>query len=184
MNSAKGDFSFRSASRRKPPHGRSDHLPLLAWEDNRSLSNSGVDIYAQHLDNSGRRQWGNAAAKICSVRNDQFNQRILSDGNGGAFIAWEDRRTQGNADLYIQWINAMGIPQWTDSGRAVCRANGIQQSVRMAPDGVGGLGGVVCHEFRGNEISKYRTDKHIRCSIPILADSRDTNERRSRGTCD
>ena len=89
---------------------------IVVWSDNRS---GGYDLYAQRIDASGNRQWPAAGVPICTAASDQTNYRIISDGAGGAIIAWQDGRS-GNQDIYTQRINASGAVQWTADGVAVC----------------------------------------------------------------
>ncbi len=112
---------------------------IVAWVDYRTQPASGTDIYAQRLDANGLRQWGNAASKVCSVRNDQLNPQIISDGEGGAFVVWQDSRILANRDIYVQRITSMGLRQWSDSGLAICQAPGEQRRPRVASDGQGGI---------------------------------------------
>jgi len=59
---------------------------------------------------------------ICSVDSDQVSPEIVSDGSGGAIIAWQDKRS-GSYDIYAQRVNATGALQWSPStGVPVCTA--------------------------------------------------------------
>jgi hypothetical protein len=62
----------------------------------------------------------------------------VSDGSGGAIIAWEDRRGGSYSDIYAQRINASGGAQWTANGVAICTAANTQQSTQMISDGYEG----------------------------------------------
>ncbi len=51
-----------------------------------------------------------------AVGNQQYIQAV-SDGAGGAIVAWYDGRTTD--DIYAQRVNASGVAQWTATGVAI-----------------------------------------------------------------
>lgn len=78
----------------------------------------------------------NANAWLCIVLGDQVSPTIVSDGAGGAIVAWEDRRSD-SGDIYIQRVSADGTRQWKDD-LAICTAVGWQRHPTLTPDGAGG----------------------------------------------
>ena len=48
---------------------------------------------------------------ICNLRygNDQLKPTIVSNGNLGAIIAWQDYRSGNNYDIYMNAFNTSGI---------------------------------------------------------------------------
>ncbi len=87
----------------------------IAWQDERS---GGADIYAQRLDPSGSAQWAANGVGVCTIWNNQSQQKLAPDGSGGAIITWRDERIgQG---IYAQRLNTLGVAQWTADGIAVC----------------------------------------------------------------
>ena len=108
------------------------------------------NIYAQRLNSDGDPQWtfpgggpgGITGVIICgnSVA-DQVNPRIVSDGSGGAVLAWEDKRN-GNWDVYAQRIDSNGVisagGSWVSDGVALTKAPQTQQQLELAQDGSGG----------------------------------------------
>ncbi|UCF04079.1 MAG: T9SS type A sorting domain-containing protein [bacterium] len=107
---------------------------IITWYDGRS---TGDDIYAQRIDASGVVQWTADGIAVCSAHNAQRVPTIDSDGAGGAIITWEDGRS-GGWDIYAQWIDALGIAQWTADGIAICTASGNQRDPMIVSDGTGG----------------------------------------------
>ena len=75
---------------------------------------------------------------IASANDAQQEPVALSDGSGGAIIAWVDFRTGQGKDIYAQRVNASGQVQWAANGIVVCGENGPQDAVVMLPDGLGG----------------------------------------------
>ncbi len=108
---------------------------IIAWQDKRS---GHYDIYAQRVTTNGTVQWAINGVAICSADSDQVNPAIISDGSGGAIIAWQDKRS-GNYDIYAQRINASGVLQWSPSaGDSVCKAVFDQVNIAMVSDRNGG----------------------------------------------
>ncbi len=77
-------------------------------------------------------------ALVCSAANDQNAPAILSDGVGGAFIAWVDTRS-GTSDIYLQRVDSTGTALWDPNGIPVCVAPGSQASIAIAPAVGGGV---------------------------------------------
>lgn len=110
---------------------------IITWVDYR---NSGTkdDIYAQRVDATGAVMWMSNGVAICTAAESQFDPTIISDGNGGAIITWEDNRSGVKSDIYAQRVNATGTVMWTSSGVAVCTAAGNQYFPTLVSDGYGG----------------------------------------------
>jgi hypothetical protein len=88
---------------------------VVTWYDYRSGTHSGV--YAQRITASGVAQWTADGVVLCAAANDQlptaFGQRfppIVSDGAGGAIVAWHDNRSGIAYDIYAQRVSAAGDP--------------------------------------------------------------------------
>ena len=109
---------------------------VIAWSDER---NGKVDVYAQHIDSRACEfvLWQEDGYSVCSLAEDQWFQRICSDGSGGAIILWEDQRS-GNDDLYAQRMDALGCALWTANGVSICTADSNQWSPQITSDGSGG----------------------------------------------
>jgi hypothetical protein len=57
---------------------------------------------------------------ISGASGNQSSPCIVSDGSGGAIIAWADDRSGIAVDVYAQRVNASGAVQWTADGVAIC----------------------------------------------------------------
>jgi hypothetical protein len=109
---------------------------IVAWHDGRVAE---PDIYAQRVNASGVPQWTANGVAICTAALNQYYPAIVSDGAGGAIIAWQDLRVALIFyDIFAQRINASGVTQWTANGVAVCTASLDQYVTRAVSDGVGG----------------------------------------------
>jgi hypothetical protein len=119
------------------PHAVSDGAggAIFVWLDLGGVG--GGDLYAQRLSATGTPLWGVSGVPICTAATMQLYPQIISDGEGGAFIAWADSRS-GNYDIFAQKINALGLVQWAGNGRTVCSESHDQGGARVTSDGAGG----------------------------------------------
>ncbi len=89
---------------------------IFSWVDRR---NGQPDIYADRISAGDTMVWPSGGIAVCSAAGNQQNPRILSDGSGGAIIAWEDYRG-GLPDIYAQRIASNGSLRWQGDGVAIC----------------------------------------------------------------
>jgi len=108
---------------------------IIAWIDER---NGTRDIYAQRVNSAGTVQWTTDGVAISTAVNDQYNPQLVSDGSGGAIIAWQDYRSGTNYDIYAQRVNSAGVVQWTANGVAISTTTGWKLSPQLVSDGSGG----------------------------------------------
>lgn len=108
---------------------------IITWHDNRSSTNK--DIYSQRINASGTVQWTANGVPISTAPGDQWSPAIVSDGAGGAIIAWYDFRSNF-ADIYAQRINANGTVQWAANGVPIVTATGDQVYPTIVSDDAGG----------------------------------------------
>ena len=108
---------------------------IVVWQDHRGAD---FDIYVQRIDATGVARWTTNGVALCTAAGDQYAPQIISDGAGGAIVAWPDHRNGTNDDIYVRRIDASGVAQWTANGVALCTATGDQRGPRIAADGSGG----------------------------------------------
>ncbi|MGE5178804.1 MAG: FlgD immunoglobulin-like domain containing protein [Bacteroidota bacterium] len=110
---------------------------IITWSDTRGGTES--NIYAQHVVAEGGVDpaWPVDGVAICTAANNQVLPVIVSDGAGGAIIAWSDLR-YGNYDVFAQRVLASGTVDWYPGGVAVCTASANQGNVTLVTDGVNG----------------------------------------------
>ncbi len=106
------------------------------------------DIYVHRVGALGNVLWTIDGVGICTAPNRQLAPQIVSDGSGGAIVAWQDNRAGGTYDVYIRRIDSSGNPLWTADGVAFCTATGNQQTPQIVSDGAGGAI-VVWEDYRG-----------------------------------
>lgn len=81
--------------------------------------------------------WQSNGNLVCGADNEQQRPRIISDGAGGAYVAWEDDRGTYR-DIYVQRMDGSGIPYWAEDGIKLTNA-GEHDIVDIVPDGTGGV---------------------------------------------
>ncbi|HKQ56411.1 MAG TPA: hypothetical protein VJY35_00970 [Candidatus Eisenbacteria bacterium] len=128
---------------------------IVVWDDRRAGSNN-TDLYAQRVLASGvvDPSWPTDGRALCTAAGDQFSDRPIPDGSGGALICWEDRRSGTSYDIYAQHILTSGqiAGSWPANGLAVCSATNDQRSPYAISDGAGGLI-VAWTDYRGGASS-------------------------------
>ncbi|MDI6783405.1 MAG: hypothetical protein QME64_04825 [bacterium] len=113
---------------------------VIAWQDYR---NGNWDIYAQKITSQGSTLWAINGIAVCTVNTNQCSPALVSDGAGGAIIAWQDWRNDysynsSRSDIYVQRINNDGVQLWPLSGVSVCTAEWTQNSQMLISDGNNG----------------------------------------------
>jgi hypothetical protein len=109
---------------------------IVVWEDYRNAANS-ADLYAQRISSTGTLLWNPLGVLICGSANVQMRPAIVSDGQGGAIIAWEDYRS-GPGDVYVQRISSNGAVLWQNDGLPLATVSGTRYAPVIATDAAGG----------------------------------------------
>lgn len=100
---------------------------------------TGTDILAAHVDSAGVPGWDPNGVEVCVAQGLQGPPRIVSDGVGGAIIAWDDEREgSANSDIYAQRLDASGAARWAMNGFPICSAPARQAEVVIAADNANG----------------------------------------------
>lgn len=117
----------------RPPTGLNTNGFIVVFEDTRTAA---FTLFAQRMDMSGARLWGNGGIAVSSTASDGY-AAITTDGtatqifSAGAIVAW--KTASGN--IRSNWINATGVIQWGADGLAVCSAAGDQVHPAIAKIG-------------------------------------------------
>jgi hypothetical protein len=119
---------------------------IVAWQDHRDES-PGSDIFAQHVLSTGvvDPNWPANGRALSTAPGVQDNPVIVSDGAGGAIVAWMDGRSGGGAsdsgvDIFAQHVLSSGVvdPNWPVNGRALTLAPSTQAFPKITSDRSGG----------------------------------------------
>jgi hypothetical protein len=88
------------------------------------------NIWKTHIDSSGT---FTPKVALYLTPNNYPQIRAISDGVGGAVLAWATNGSGANgSDIYVQRINLSGAVQWDAAGVAVCSVAGIQTDLNIA----------------------------------------------------
>jgi len=106
-----------------------DGTMIFAWSDTRTGDR---DVYAQKTDTDGNTLWGDTGVRLSNAMGRQEDPVLVSDGSGGAFVAWIDYRDDEGGDVYVQHVTAAGELSWDGGGVPVAVNTGAQQTANMA----------------------------------------------------
>jgi hypothetical protein len=107
---------------------------IVSWSDRRT----GIDrdVFVQRIDSTGSELWTHNGVAIATKPNREHNEKICSDGAGGAIIVWEQEDAQW--DVWAQRVNNNGVIQWTAGGIPLTTAVGNRINPKIQKDGKGG----------------------------------------------
>src|SRR5262249_45754038 len=73
--------------------------------------------------------WQADGVPLCTAASNQLGTVSVSDGAGGAIVAWYDYRSS-EADIYAQHVLPSGVADaaWPASGLVLCAASGGQEA--------------------------------------------------------
>ena len=94
------------------------------------------------MDNQGVEGWTPGGITVCGAPGQQQSPMVCRV-IGGWIVAWVDSRTNLYADIYAQFLNDAGVPQWSANDfSGVCVNQGTTQLYYQPPmiavDGLGG----------------------------------------------
>lgn len=101
------------------------------------------NISARRVDSGGNILWQTGGVEVCGIRGG--TARVVSDGSGGAIIAYEYNIPCGDGsqancdcDIYAQRIDAKGNVLWGPDGVPVCVGPSMQYGPGIVADDAGG----------------------------------------------
>lgn len=132
-------FSTRSGATSEPVLLRNaDGGLLAAWSEN---SEAGDALKLERFTRDGEITpgWPQSGVTVVAAGVGMSPPALLTDGGGGAIVAWEDRRGE-SGHIRAHRVDGDGKParEWGE-GTLVCDANGEQHAPMIAPDGNGGM---------------------------------------------
>ena len=127
---------------------------IVVWQRLPSFPGQ-TDIYAQKVNASGTVQWTTNGVAICLAAQSQSNPKLISDGNGGAIIVWQDSRAgMPNTDIYAQRIDTNGNVMWANDGIPICTDSATQSIPEICSDEDSGAI-IVWEDYRASGSSIY-----------------------------
>ncbi len=167
-------ISDMQGSKSNPQFVTADSSVIICWTQE---SDSGKDIYIQKFNENRHPEWTSGGLPVVRRPGDQFGQKIIYDGNGGAIVAWIDRRSDSTlADIYSQRISASGTAMWEPGGIPVASFNNSLKSyLSLISDGKNGAIAVfrgIRGESRGIYVQKiFNTGTYISQIIGFTAET-------------
>ena len=112
---------------------------IVIWTD--SYQDSLDFVYAQRLSSAGVALWNEDGVLVSDTIGNKIRPNIVSDGNGGAFIAWTDAGDQmvTQLNIFSQHLSTNGTKLWGDNGIAIYDSIGKQEYPAIIEDGYGGF---------------------------------------------
>jgi hypothetical protein len=149
---------------------------ILSWTDYRTGAGPGTaDIYSQRVNSTGAVQWTATGIIICTASGDQIKSQLVSDGNNGAYIVWEDHRNAGNSDIYAQRIASNAAITWSANGFGICTFGTDQLNPGIVSNGNAGAI-VVWQDYRsGNNFDIYMNGFNTSGIYSAIGNSGTTN---------
>ena len=90
-----------------------------------------LSLHAQKVDDFAQ------GRPVCTAANEQHFPDLVTDGDGGAIIAWQDARNE-NRDVFAQRVGANGEMLWRANGVKVCNLPSEQIWPTLVSDADGG----------------------------------------------
>ena len=124
---------------------------IFTWADDRIGSD--LNIFAQRVNAIGASLWTFHGVQLTYSASIQHYPSIVTDGSGGAVIAWLDGRLNPQFDIFAQRIDASGLTYWANDGVGVIVTPGTKGRAMFAP----AAGGVVAawDDFRSGDFNVY-----------------------------
>lgn len=120
---------------------------VIAWQDLRNSTVTGMDIYAQRVDCRGDDMWSQNGVPVCEIRGYQLYPNIVSCDDNGVIIGWHDNHY---SSVRAMKLKEDGQCAWPHSqGTVISPAVPQPQWVSMATDDAGGA------YFAWNADSRY-----------------------------
>jgi hypothetical protein len=132
-----------------------DASVFVSWTDYR---NAYGDIFVQKIDEDGLILGPDDGLAVCPESWNKYGGKIVSDGSGGAIVAWYDQRN--TTEVYAQRIDTNGNLVWLPAGNLVFPSYG-DGDIAIIADGSGGaiLGlDIYLDEFMPNDVYAQKLD--------------------------
>ena len=113
---------------------------IAVWGPVTPIEGIDCEIRAQRIDAQGGLHWGDFGRTIVPSADDLIGPALVSDGAGGAILAWSSGRSE-QSQIYALRLTADGdpAPGWPATGVAMTTAAGNRQLGAMVSDGAGGV---------------------------------------------
>jgi hypothetical protein len=140
----------RQGNQTNPQVLTADSVLIVSWTNDQSDKN----IYIQRFDKTGRALWAKDGVAVIEIEGDQFGQKLLPDGTGGAIVSWIDKRFESiKANIYAQRVTYKGELDWREDAIEVASNHNTDKSyVSIVSDNRGGIIAVFKEKREGNNL--------------------------------
>lgn len=133
------NITSRKGHQTNPQVLTADSSIILSWTN--EIENNDKNIFIQKYNSSGKGLWKDEGVPVIALNGNQFGQKLLGDGKGGAIVSWIDRRVDSlRANIYAQRITSKGEVDWDSTALAVANHPNTEKSyVSIVSDTKGGI---------------------------------------------
>jgi len=110
---------------------------IVVWQDRRGGTTD--KIYVQRISASGNPLWLLNGIAVASTNGYQYYPQLAPDGNGGAYIVWQDIRSGVSYDIYAQRVDANGNFLWQQNGVLLSNSAGQQYNPQLIAADTSGI---------------------------------------------
>src|SRR5688572_1992002 len=142
---------------------------IMLWTDFRKPVND-PDLYCRRVDANGDTLWASGGTVVCDAPGVQTRPTMISDGHGGAFMAWVDLRTNGSPGYYVQHIAANGERRWAANGIRPVSGINAQFGPKICRDAADGIFLAFASGNPGTQIQRLDSAGVTQLAAPPLAD--------------
>ncbi len=137
---------------------------IFIWSDTR---NGSRNVFAQKVNSNGDFLWGDDGSAVTNLPGRQEDPVAITDGNGGAFVAWVDYRFDDEGDIFIQHVDNNGNRLMNDDGESLARVDGRHLTINMCTDSSGGV--FVTWQDKRNLLDDDIYGTHVSANHDIVA---------------
>jgi len=152
---------------------------IFVWSDTRYGMRN---IFAHKVNQNGDLLWGETGAVVTDLPGRQEDPVSITDGEGGAFIAWVDYRFDEQGDIFFQHLDNNGEILLDPNGIALAQIEGKQITINMCTDSLGGVfitwqdkRGGVDDDIYGTHVSFDHEIIALGTGIPIVTEGGNQN---------
>ncbi|MCF0049519.1 T9SS type A sorting domain-containing protein [Dyadobacter sp. LJ53] len=155
----------------KPVHDGEGGI-IIVWADERNWDQAigyQANIYAQRINAAGEIQWETDGNVICDAPGLQQNYNVIEDGNGGAFIVWDDQRSV-QTGIYAQHIDHNGVTQWLMNGQPISKDENTSNTLPVLVNDENGGALIFWQQMFDNGNRFYKVQSLSASGTPQLQD--------------
>ncbi|SVD88329.1 uncharacterized protein METZ01_LOCUS441183, partial [marine metagenome] len=156
-----------------------DGEAIFVWSDTRFGMRN---IFAHKVNQDGTFLWGDTGAIVTDLPGRQEDPVAITDGDGGAFIAWVDYRFDAEGDIFLQHVDSNGNILLDENGVALAQVPGRQLTINMCTDSLGGVfvtwqdkRGGVDDDIYGTHVSENHVINSPGTGVPIVVEGGNQN---------